>query len=312
METRPSETRPSYDPTCYLCPGNERANGARNPKYTGTYVFENDFAALLPDVDVHPPNRHPFIQHEPVRGTCRVLCFSPRHDLTLPQMSVEEIRGVIDCWSDETSELGRKYRWVQVFENKGQIMGCSNPHPHCQIWASTAIPNEPLKEHTHQRTYWKKNKKILLREYARYEQRKRERMLLENDSWTVVVPFWAIWPFETLLIPRRHVVKLPDLSEQERNALAGILKNLLTRYDNLFQVSFPYTMGWHGAPYGTKDITHWQLHAHVYPPLLRSAAVRKFMVGYEMLSEPQRDITPEQAAERLRQASDRHFTLERK
>ena len=227
-------------------------------------------------------------------------------------MSVEEIRGVIDCWSDETSELGRKYRWVQVFENKGQIMGCSNPHPHCQIWASTAIPNEPLKEHTHQRTYWKKNKKILLREYARYEQRKRERMLLENDSWTVVVPFWAIWPFETLLIPRRHVVKLPDLSEQERNALAGILKNLLTRYDNLFQVSFPYTMGWHGAPYGTKDITHWQLHAHVYPPLLRSAAVRKFMVGYEMLSEPQRDITPEQAAERLRQASDRHFTLERK
>ena len=308
IETQPSETRPSYDPTCYLCPGNDRANGARNPKYTGTYVFENDFAALLPEVDAHPANPHPFIRHEPIRGTCRVLCFSPRHDLTLPQMSFEEIRGVIDRWSEETAELGKRYDWVQVFENKGEIMGCSNPHPHCQIWASTSLPNEPRKENARQKSYWRDHKKSLLQDYVRLEHKLAERVVLHNDAWMVVVPFWGVWPFETLLLPRRHVLRLPDLNANERDALAEILKNLLTRYDNLFNSSFPYTMGWHGAPYGMKDVIHWQLHAHFYPPLLRSATVKKFMVGYEMLSEPQRDITPEEAAERLRQMSDTHYS----
>jgi UDPglucose--hexose-1-phosphate uridylyltransferase len=309
LESRLSDSRPSYDPNCYLCPGNERANGVRNPKYSDTYIFVNDFSALLPNADVRPPNEHSFMKHESIKGISRVLCFSPRHDVTLPLMSVEEIRKVIDCWSEETSELGKEYKWVQIFENKGEMMGCSNPHPHCQIWASSSMPNEPRKENVHQRSYWKEHNKILLREYLRFERTRGERLLLENDAWSVVIPFWAVWPFEVLLLPRRHILRLPDLKAPERDALAEILKVLSTRYDNLFHVSFPYTMGWHGAPFGTKDVSYWQLHAHFYPPLLRSATVKKFMVGYEMLSEPQRDITPEQAAERLRQVSDIHYTL---
>lgn len=309
LESHPTEARPQYDPTCYLCPRNERANGTRNPDYTGTYVFVNDFSALLPDAENVPSSGYPFIKRQSVQGVSRVVCFSPRHDLTLPLMSIEEIRGVVDCWAMESAELGKKYKWVQVFENKGAIMGCSNPHPHCQIWASTAVPNEPHKENAQQRQYWKSHGKNLLREYFHYEHSQEQRVVVENDDWLVVVPFWAVWPFETLLLPRRHVLRLPDLRETERKHLAEILKILATRYDNLFQVSFPYTMGWHGAPFGVKEMNHWQLHAHFYPPLLRSATVRKFMVGYEMLSEPQRDITPEQAADRLRQIPDTHYTL---
>lgn len=301
--------QPSYDPYCYLCPGNKRANGELNPKYSGTFSFQNDFSALLPDSKLGVSSGHPFERQESIRGTCRVVCFSPRHDLTLPQMSVEEIRGVIDRWSRETFELGRKYAWVQIFENKGEIMGCSNSHPHCQIWASTSLPNEPSKENLRQRSYWRKHGKTLLADYLRFELKHRERVILENRSWAVLTPFWATWPFETLLLPKRHVSQLPDLKAPERDSLAEILKILLTRYDNLFRVSFPYTMGWHGAPFGTKDVSHWQLHAHFYPPLLRSATVKKFMVGYEMLSEPQRDITPEQAAEQLMRVSDVHFTI---
>jgi len=308
LESPPSDSQPSYDPKCYLCPGNERANGERNPQYTDTYVFVNDFGALLPDVETGPSNNHPLIKQEDVSGISRVMCFSPRHDLTLPLMEEQAIRGVVNCWAEQIEELGKKYRWVQVFENKGEVMGCSNPHPHCQIWASTSLPNEPVKENTHQRSYWKRNKRNLLLDYLRYEKKSGERLLLENEAWSVVVPFWAVWPFETLLLPQRHVLRFPDLSGSERSALAEILKKLLTRYDNLFNISFPYTMGWHGAPFGTKGVSYWQLHAHFYPPLLRSATVKKFMVGYEMLSEPQRDITAEQAVDRLKQLSDVHYT----
>jgi UDPglucose--hexose-1-phosphate uridylyltransferase len=309
LESNLSDERPPYDPGCYLCPGNERVNGGRNPKYSGTFVFDNDFSALLPDIQGILRKEHPLISHEAVRGISRVLCFSPRHDLTLPLMDREDILEVIDRWAEETSELGKKYRWVQIFENKGEIMGCSNPHPHCQIWASTSLPNEPSKENVHQRSYWRKYNRPLLRDYLRLEEKHRERLLLENDAWSVVVPFWAVWPFETLLLPRRHVLRFPDLIGSERSSLAEILKSLTTKYDNLFNISFPYTMGWHGAPFGMKDASHWQLHAHFYPPLLRSATVKKFMVGYEMLSEPQRDITAEQAAQRLKQVPDIHYTI---
>ncbi len=308
VEPQHLEPRPQYDPTCYLCPGNKRANGTVNPKYTGTYVFDNDFSALLPDVEPIEPGDHPFLRQELIRGICRVVCFSPRHDLTLPQMNLGEIRGIIEVWSEETVQLGRVFEWVQIFENKGEIMGCSNPHPHCQIWASSSLPNEPTKEDLRQRTYWRRNNKPLLIDYLRFEKKQGRRVIGENDHWIFVTPFWAIWPFETLLIPKRHVLRLPDLKTAERDALAEILKNLLIRYDNLFQTSFPYTMGWHGAPFTRGDLSHWQLHAHFYPPLLRSATVKKFMVGYEMLSEPQRDITPEQAADRLKEVSDVNFT----
>jgi UDPglucose--hexose-1-phosphate uridylyltransferase len=309
IESSGTETRVAYDPSCYLCPGNERANGKRNPKYTGTFVFDNDFSALLPNVDPGKTYSHPLIRYNATKGECRVVCFSPRHDLTLPLMATNEIRHVIDVWAEQSSELGVKFRWVQIFENKGEIMGCSNPHPHGQIWASSSLPNEPSKEEKQQRAYHKKHGKVLLRDYLALELKTRDRLVLENEQWVVVAPFWAVWPFETLLMPRRHVLRLSAMKEAERDGLADILKRLLTRYDNLFHISFPYTMGWHLAPFGTKEVDHWQLHAHFYPPLLRSATVKKFMVGYEMLAEPQRDIMPEQGAERLRALSDTHYSV---
>jgi UDPglucose--hexose-1-phosphate uridylyltransferase len=222
-------------------------------------------------------------------------------------MTREEIRCVVDAWIEETARLGKQYRWVQVFENKGEIMGCSNPHPHGQIWAGTALPNEPAKEEHQQSAFLKEHKSVLLLDYLSYELEQQERIIVENTHWVAVVPHWAIWPFEALLLPRRHMQRLPALEISERDALADIMKRLLTRFDNLFNVSFPYTMGWHGAPFGEGNVEHWQLHAHIYPPLLRSSTVKKFMVGYEMLSEAQRDITPEQAAERLRAASEVHY-----
>jgi UDPglucose--hexose-1-phosphate uridylyltransferase len=310
-ETTPPAVRPAYDPTCYLCPGNTRVSGDVNPKYTSTYVFTNDFQAILPDPSETPDTGHPLLRHQGARGTCRVVCFSPRHDLTLPEMPVEAIRQVIDMWAAQVVELGERYRWVQVFENKGDIMGCSNPHPHGQIWAGDFIPNEAAKEDRRQLAYRRERRSLLLEDYLKLEAERRERMVVENADWVLLVPFWAVWPFETLLVPRRRVPRLPDLTGPERDALADILKRLLTRYDNLFEVSFPYSMGWHGAPTDKGDFSHWQLHAHLYPPLLRSATVKKFMVGYEMLAEPQRDLTPEQAAERLRSLSEVHFTQKR-
>ncbi|MCP5097479.1 MAG: UDP-glucose--hexose-1-phosphate uridylyltransferase, partial [Chloroflexi bacterium] len=292
--------RPSHDPTCYLCPGNERAGGKSNPQYSSTNVFTNDFRAMLPDVPVAGESEHPLLRTVDVRGTCRVICFSPRHDLTLPEMPVADIRKVVDTWSNELTELGKTYRWVQVFENKGAVMGCSNPHPHGQIWTSDKLPNEPQKEDRTQRAYFTKNGSPLLLDYAHLELEKKDRIVVQNEHWVTAVPFWALWPFELILLPRRHVLRLPDLTNDERTALADILKRTLTRYDNLFETSFPYSMGWHGAPNAESDQTHWQLHAHFFPPLLRSATVKKFMVGYEMLGEAQRDLTAEQAAARLR------------
>jgi UDPglucose--hexose-1-phosphate uridylyltransferase len=284
VERSPAEVRPSYDPQCYLCPGNKRAGNAVNPKYESTLVFVTERLFRV----------------EPVGGECRVICFSPRHDLTLAQMNVPEIHRVVDVWAEQVIELGRTYRWVQLFENKGAIMGCSNPHPHGQVWAGSALPNEAVAEDHHQRAYFQSNRAPLLVDVAQREQELDTRVVVQNEHWLVVVPFWAIWPFETLLLPKRPVLGLPDLSEPERHSLATILRQLLTRYDNLFETSFPYSMGWHGAPTDQDPYPHWQLHAHFYPPLLRSATVKKFMVGYELLAEAQRDLTPEQAARRLR------------
>lgn len=306
VEKAPPEERPAYDPECYLCPGNERAGGVRNPNYDSTFAFTNDFAALLPDT---PPahSDQPLLRFESQPGTCRVVCFSPRHDLTLPEMAPADIRRVVDVWAEQVVELGQRFCWVQVFENKGAMMGSSNPHPHGQIWALDTLPNEPTKEERQQRAYMAEHGHPLLVDYVELESMRQERVVVENQHWLAVVPFWAVWPFETLLLPRRHVLHLPELDDVQRDALAEILKALLTRYDNLFEVSFPYSMGWHGAPTGPGEFIHWQLHAHFYPPLLRSATVKKFMVGFEMLAEAQRDLTAEQAAARLRALPSAHY-----
>jgi len=306
-ETTSPEVRPAYDPGCYLCPGNPRAGGAVNPRYAQTFVFTNDFAALLPDAPEPGPQRDALFRMEPVRGTCRVLCFSPRHDLTLPEMPVDQIRAVVDVWAQETAELGGRYRWVQVFENKGAAMGASNPHPHGQIWAGDWLPVLPDREDRRQREHAARTGRVLLADCLAQELAEGSRIVEQNAQWVALVPFWALWPFELLLVPRRHVLRLPDLAEAERQSLAEVLQRMLIRCDNLFETSFPYSMGWHGAPFGEGDWSHWQLHAHLYPPLLRSATVRKFMVGYEMLAEPQRDITAEQAAERLRSVPTVHY-----
>ncbi len=293
--------RPTYDPQCYLCPRNVRANGERNPNYRHTFVFVNDFSALLPDTPKQEIDDHPLLRAVTLPGECRVICFSPRHDLSLAEMEIEDIRRVVDVWIQQTDELGKRYRWVQIFENKGEIMGCSNPHPHGQVWALDAIPNEAMKEHRQQTQYYQEHHRILLLDYLALEQERAERMVVENEHWSVITPFWAIWPFETLLLPNTPFQRLPELKKSHRWALAEILKRLLTAYDRLFEISFPYSMGWHGAPFFEENVMGWQLHAHFYPPLLRSATVKKFMVGFEMLAEAQRDIPPEQAAERLRQ-----------
>lgn len=294
-----------HDPGCYLCPGGTRSGGVRNPEYTGVFVFDNDFPSLLPQSGQGPPVSGGFFQSSPVSGTSRVMCFSPRHDLTLPQLELSEIVNVIDTWCEQSEALGKLYKWVQIFENKGEMMGCSNPHPHCQIWAGDFIPTEVSKEDEMQRMYHRQHGGPLLRDYVLKEEDTNERIVTSNNDWVVLVPWWASWPFETLLLPKFQVSRFPDLSGSQRSTLAEILKRFLSRYDNLFGIPFPYSMGWHGAPFlDDKLKEHWTLHAHFYPPLLRSATVKKFMVGYEMLAEPQRDLTPEQAAERLRQQSE--------
>ncbi|MBN2506570.1 MAG: UDP-glucose--hexose-1-phosphate uridylyltransferase [Verrucomicrobia bacterium] len=301
------QARPAYDPKCYLCPGNSRAGGAVNPRYTGTYVFPNDYSALLPDAPPTARVADGLFRHQPVRGECRVLCFSPRHDLTLPEMPVGDIVQVVDVWADQVRELGARFRWVQIFENKGAMMGCSNPHPHGQVWAGNFLPALVASEASNQKRYWSAHSRPLLLDYVEAELARQERLIEVNPHWAMLVPYWATWPFELLLLPRRHVRRLPDLTPAERQSLAQILKRSLTRYDNLFETSFPYSMGWHGAPADDDPGDPWQLHAHFYPPLLRSATVKKFMVGYELLAEAQRDLTPEQAAARLRQTPAAHF-----
>jgi UDPglucose--hexose-1-phosphate uridylyltransferase len=277
-----------------------RAGGIRNPQYTSTYVFANDFMALLPDTPAGALEDG-LLRAEAVQGECRVLCFSPNHSLTLAQMSPEEVEPVIDMWAEQVEELGKTYQWVQVFENRGAAMGASNPHPHGQVWAGSALPSLAEREDRCQETYFDRFQKPLLLDYLQQELQAGQRIVLESEYWTWLVPYWAVWPFETLLLPKAHRLHLPELTTEERRDLAEFLPKCLKRYDALFDVSFPYSMGWHGAPCRQQANAHWQLHAHFYPPLLRSATVRKFMVGYEMLAEAQRDLTPEQAASRLRE-----------
>ncbi|MBN3319293.1 GALT uridylyltransferase, partial [Atractosteus spatula] len=338
MEKPPEDNIPRHDPSNPLCPGSTRANGEVNPDYESTFLFDNDFPALQPDAPEPGSSDHPLFQTKGARGVCKVMCFHPWSDITLPLMQVSEIKAVIHKWAELTVELGGTYPWVQIFENKGAMMGCSNPHPHCQalcvacfyleelqlvhwlkvpwaseshvgysalpvpdwlikVWASDFLPSEPRLSDRCQKDYYKKHGVPMLLEYSMQEAQRQERLVVENEDWLVLVPYWATWPFQTLLLPRRHVLRLSDLSDKEQDNLASIMKRLLTKYDNLFEISFPYSMGWHGAPTGhylKEDMSYWQLHAHYYPPLLRSATVRKFMVGYEMLAQEQRDLTPEQ------------------
>lgn len=307
VEKAAPDDRPAHDPECYLCAGNTRVNGEKNPDYKGTFVFTNDFAALMSDTPDSPASADPLFQCQSARGTSRVICFSPDHSKTLPELPVPAIRQVIDTWCEQITDLAKEYLWVQVFENKGAAMGCSNPHPHGQLWANNFLPNELAREELTQKQWLAEQGTPMLLEYAQKEQQSGERTVVETEHWIAVVPYWAAWPFETLLLPKTHVRRLTELSDEQKQDLALALKKLTSRYDNLFQCSFPYSMGWHGAPYQEGDMEHWQLHAHFYPPLLRSATVRKFMVGYEMLAETQRDLTPEQAAERLRAVSDIHY-----
>ena len=291
----------SHDPDCYLCAGNMRAGGARNPAYAHTFVFDNDFAALAPGA---PPDRveDGLLVTEGESGRCRVLCFSPRHDLTLAGMTVADIERVVDAWVEETVNLGSlpDIAAVQIFENRGEIMGCSNPHPHGQIWATRHLPNELEKETRRQTQYLLEHGRALLVDYLAQELALGERIVFANEHFVVLVPFWAIWPFETMILPRRRIAGFDEMRAPEKTALAAALSELTRRYDRLFDVSFPYSMGFHQKPTGGAVHAEWQMHAHFYPPLLRSATVKKFMVGYEMLAEPQRDLTPEQAAQRLR------------
>lgn len=298
----------AYDPGCYLCPGNERAGGARNPNYQGAFIFTNDFAALKPDI---PPSRQDdsgrgLLLSESEAGTCKVVCFTPRHDLTLASMTTPEISGVIDVWAQQYAEIGSlpDINYVQIFENHGEMMGCSNPHPHGQIWANQTIPNEPRKEQASQKAYLEKYGDCLLCNYLQLEMQAGTRMVIENAHFAALVPFWAVWPFEILLIAKQHARDLTVLDPDTRAGLAEVLQQLTTRFDNLFGTSFPYSMGFHQAPTDRQPHPEWHLHAHFYPPLLRSATIRKFMVGYEMLAGPQRDITPEMAADILKMAKN--------
>ncbi|MEM7283593.1 MAG: UDP-glucose--hexose-1-phosphate uridylyltransferase [Pseudomonadota bacterium] len=303
------EDLPTYDPNCYLCPGNQRVSGDTNPNYQDTFVFENDHPVLFPDSPDNLQNQDGFFRFQSVRGTSRVICFSPDHSKTLPELAPTQIRRLVDTWDEQLTELGKKYVWVQAFENKGSIMGCSQPHPHGQIWASNFVPNEVSRKDQQLRDYFDRRDRNLLLEYAAEEKADGSRTVAMNDHWLAVVPYWAVWPFEVMLLPLTHVRRMDELDSPQRDSLATVIKQLTSRYDNLFNCSFPYSMGWHYAPYHQDDtrLDHWQLHAHYYPPLLRSATVKKFMVGYEMLAESQRDLTAEQAASRLRQVSDIHY-----
>ncbi len=307
VENSPSQDVPSYDPSCYMCPGNQRAKGSRNPKYETTFVFDNDYPALLKETPETGNDDEGLLVSRSERGICRVVCFSPRHDLTVSRMAVADLRRVVDLWTEQYEELGGLpfINYVQIFENRGAMMGASNPHPHGQIWASSSIPNEVTKEHTAQQKYATEHSSCLLCDYLRLEKSRRERLVCENECFSVFVPFWAVWPFETIIVPHRHIGAIAELDGPERSSLADILQRITSTYDKLFQASFPYSMGFHQRPTDGQMHREWHMHAHFYPPLLRSATVRKFMVGYEMLGTPQRDITAESAAQRLREISQK-------
>ncbi len=295
---------PAYDPSCYLCPGNPRAGGIRNPPYSATFVFDNDFAALKPGTDRQrmDVDGRGLIVAEGEPGICRVICFSPRHDLTLATMEAAEIEGVVHTWLGQFRELGglAAINHVQIFENRGAMMGASNPHPHCQIWATASLPEQPSKELSAQKAYLEFHNQCLLCNYASLEQREGVRLVYENEGFIAVVPFWAVWPFEVLVCSRRHLGSMNDFVGDDSRFLADMLHFVTGTYDKVFEVPFPYSMGFHQSPTDGKEHPEWHFHAHFYPPLLRSASIRKFMVGFEMLGTPQRDITPEIVAERLK------------
>lgn len=307
VEKVSTEVKANHDPDCYLCAGNTRINGEVNPHYEGTFVFTNDFAALTSDTPEAESSDDDLFRLQSARGTSRVICFSPDHAKSLPELSLPALESVIKTWQEQSVELGKDYAWVQVFENKGAAMGCSNPHPHGQVWANDFVPVEVEKADVHQYRYFQKHKQPMLLDYALREAKDGQRTVVETKHWIAVVPYWAAWPFETLLMPKFACQRMGQLTAELRADLAVAIKKLTSRYDNLFQCSFPYSMGWHGAPNNVEDAEYWQLHAHFYPPLLRSATVRKFMVGYEMMAEAQRDLTPEQAAEKLQALSDIHY-----
>lgn len=298
-----------YDPSCYLCPGNTRSNGERNPAYESCYSFVNDFAALIADVPEGSVNDHELLVAKAEKGICKVICFTPRHDLTIPEMTVSQIEQVVKQWIVEYKELGSKdfINYVQIFENKGAVMGCSNPHPHGQIWAQESVPQEPMKKQEHQQAYFRKHGKTLLSDYLKIELTKLERIVIENDHFVALVPFWAVWPFETMIVPKRAMARITDMTAEEIQAMADVYQRLTIRYDNLFETSFPYSAGIHQAPSDGEDHNEWHWHMVFYPPLLRSATVKKFMVGYEMLANPQRDISAEGSAAKLRSLSSLHY-----
>ena len=306
VETVDEDERPSYDKTCFLCSGNTRINGEVNDNYTNTYVFTNDFAALKTDTPEVESN-DPLFKMATEQGESRVICFSPDHSKTLPQLSIDEIDKVVSTWKNQCEELGKVYQWVQVFENKGSMMGCSNPHPHGQIWAQQQLPTLVNKKQIALSKYYQEHGSNLLLDYAHREVEQGERVVVKNDDWLVVVPYWAGWPFETLLLPRFAINRMTDITPSQQRSLADAIKQITIKYDNLFNCSFPYSMGWHGAPYDGDIHPEWTLHASFFPPLLRSSTVRKFMVGYEMMAESQRDLTAEQAAQRLRDVPSIHY-----
>lgn len=313
-ETVLEDDLPEHDKSCYLCAGNTRANGQQNEEYTGCYVFENDFAALLNEEVSFDNNHQALFQLKPERGINKVVCFSPKHNLTLPEMEIHEIKAIIQTCAAQYLELGSHdfINYVQIFENKGAVMGCSNPHPHGQIWAQQTVPTQVEVTQKNLRAYFEKNKSSLLKDYLEAELKLQERIVLENEHFVALVPFWATWPYETLLIPKRHFSTIIAMSEEETEAFAAILKGITIKYDNLFETSFPYSSGIHQAP--TDRIAHpeWHFHMHFYPPLLRSASVKKFMVGYEMLGEAQRDSSPEQSAKILRDLPTKHYKTKTK
>jgi len=309
VEKLQEEQRPEYDPNCYLCPGNERIGGEKNPQYDSTYIFTNDFAALKPDVPVGDTNEDDLFVTKSEQGKCKVICFSPRHDLTIPEMETEDIKKVVDLWQDEYVSLGKEdyINHIQIFENKGSMMGCSNPHPHGQIWSQSTVPTTVAKEQLQQEEYFKKHGRSLLSDYVAKELVKDERILVENEYFVALVPFWAVWPFETMIVSKKHIQHIGMLDNEEKLAFADVYKKLTVMYDNLFEISFPYSAGIHQAPTDGLEHPSWHMHMHFYPPLLRSATVKKFMVGYEMLGDPQRDITAETSAMMLKKLPTIHY-----
>jgi UDPglucose--hexose-1-phosphate uridylyltransferase len=310
LDTPTAEDNVAYDPHCYLCPGNARAEGLRNPRYATTFAFDNDFPALRHDEPLLRVEQGPTLVAAGAAGSCRVVCFSPRHDLTLAKMDLRGIRSVVEAWIGESAELGKRpdVLYVQVFENKGTLMGASNPHPHGQIWATSFLPHLPQRKQAAQAAYLRAHGRDLLGDYLEQELRTKDRLVCTNDEWVALVPFWAVWPFETIVLPRRRASDLEGLDGEQRAALVDVLRRLNVRYDNLFRTSFPYSMGFQPCPSDDEDHRYWRLHAVYFPPLLRSASIRKFLVGFELTCEPQRDLTAEEAAARLREAGERHWS----